>query len=161
VLIPRANVAQPKEDNIYPVAFAIGHAKYNANVVDINAADTTAFIALPGIGSKLANRIVGFREKLGGFYSVNQIAEVYGLSDSVFQQIKPLLQCDAGIIQKININTAGINELKAHPYIKYQVGNAVIQYRLQHGNFVDMDDLKQVHLVTDDLLQKLSPYISY
>ena len=161
VLIPRANVAQPKEDNIYPVAFATGHAKYNANVVDINAADTTAFIALPGIGSKLANRIVGFREKLGGFYSVNQIAEVYGLSDSVFQQIKPLLQCDAGIIQKININTAGINELKAHPYIKYQVGNAVIQYRLQHGNFVDMDDLKQVHLVTDDLLQKLSPYISY
>ena len=65
------------------------------------------------------------------------------------------------LFKKININTAGIDDLKAHPYIKYQVGNAVIQYRLQHGNFVDMDDLKQVHLVTDDLLQKLSPYISY
>lgn len=161
VRIPRANAAQPKEENIYPAAFATGHAKYNANVVDINAADTAAFIALPGIGSKLANRIVGFRQKLGGFYSVNQMAEVYGLSDSVFRQVKPFLQCDAGVIQRININTAGIDELKAHPYIKYQVGNAVIQYRLQHGKFLDMDDLKQVHLVTDELLQKLSPYISY
>lgn len=161
VRIARTKMAQPKEENVYPVAFATGRAKYNSNVVDINAADTAALIALPGIGSKLAKRIVGFREKLGGFYSVNQMAEVYGLSDSVFQQIKPLLQCDAGVIQKININTAGIDDLKAHPYIKYQVGNAVIQYRLQHGNFLDMDDLKQVHLVTDDLLQKLSPYISY
>lgn len=161
VRIARTKMAQPKEENVYPVAFATGRAKYNSNVVDINAADTAALIALPGIGSKLAKRIVGFREKLGGFYSVNQMAEIYGLSDSVFQQIKPLLQCDAGVIQKININTAGIDDLKAHPYIKYQVGNAVIQYRLQHGNFLDMDDLKQVHLVTDDLLQKLSPYISY
>ena len=118
-------------------------------------------IALPGIGSKLANRIIGFREKLGGFYSVDQIAEVYGVSDSVFQQIKPRLRCDSAIIKKININTAGIDELKAHPYIKYQVGNAVIQYRLQHGSFQNEDDLKRVHLVTDDLIKKWLPYIIY
>lgn len=129
--------------------------------IAINTADTTALKTLPGIGSRLANRIVSFREKLGGFYSVEQVAEVYGISDSVFQQIKPRLQCDPGAIQKININTAGIDELKAHPYIKYQVANAVIQYRLQHGNFQNRYDLKQVHLVSDHLLQKLEHYINY
>ena len=43
--------------------------------VDINTADTTAFISLPGIGSKLAARIVNFRDKLGGFYSIDQVGE--------------------------------------------------------------------------------------
>ncbi|WP_152269344.1 helix-hairpin-helix domain-containing protein [Agriterribacter humi] len=156
-----ANASQNKEKKIYPASFAAGSTKYTVSIVHINTADTTAFIALPGIGSKLAIRIISFREKLGGFYNVEQVAEVFGLSDSVFQQIRPRLQCNAGAIKKININTAGIDELKAHPYIKYQVGNAVIQYRLQHGNFQNEEDLKQVHLVTDDLIQKLLPYINY
>ncbi|MFL5808026.1 MAG: ComEA family DNA-binding protein, partial [Flavisolibacter sp.] len=46
------------------------------SIVSINEADTSAFIALPGIGSKLAERIILFREKLGGFYSVDQISEI-------------------------------------------------------------------------------------
>ncbi len=63
--------------------------------VDINTADTTAFIALPGIGSKLANRIIAFRAKLGGFDSIGRIREVYGLRDSVYQKLLPYLKCDS------------------------------------------------------------------
>ena len=44
-------------------------------VIDINLADTSAWIALPRIGSKLATRIVNFREKLGGFYAISQVAD--------------------------------------------------------------------------------------
>lgn len=134
---------------------------YPPEKVFINSADTSAFIALPGIGQKLAGRIVNFRKLLGGFYSVDQISEVYGLSDSVFQQIKPFLECQSGDIKKININTADIIELKAHPYIKYQLANAVIRYRTQHGRFEGAKDLKKVHLISDDLLKKLEPYILY
>ena len=76
--------------------------------IDINLADTTAFIALPGIGSKLADRIVRFREKLGGFYSTEQIGEVYGLADSVFQKIRSLLLMKPFQVKKININTCNI-----------------------------------------------------
>ena len=161
-LLPYVRIAA-KENISSPFHHNRNTKEHNQNTkpVAINTADTTAFMALPGIGSRLANRIVNFREKLGGFYSVEQVAEVYGLSDSVFQQIKSRLQCDPGVIKKININTAGIDELKAHPYIKYQVGNAVIQYRLQHGNFQNRYDLKQVHLVSDHLLKKLEPYINY
>jgi len=90
-------------------------ARYS--IIDVNTADTTAFISLPGIGNKLAARIVTFREKLGGFYSVEQIGETYGLPDSTFQKIKQYLKLDNASVKKININTATVDEMKAHPYI--------------------------------------------
>ena len=102
-------------------------------MVDVNTADTTAFVALPGIGSKLALRIVNFRDKLGGFYSVDQIAEIYGLPDSSFQRIKHLLKLDNPSIKKININTASKDEMKLHPYFKWNLANAIVEYRNQHG----------------------------
>ncbi len=89
------------------------------SIVDMNLADTTALIALPGIGSKLALRIINFRDKLGGFYSVNQVGETFGLPDSTFQKIKQYLKLKITSVRKININTATVDELKAHPYIKY------------------------------------------
>jgi competence ComEA-like helix-hairpin-helix protein len=128
--------------------------------IEINSADTTVFIALPGIGSKLAGRIIKFREKLGGFYNTAQIAEVYGLADSVFTKINPKLQCNPALVKQININTAGLEALKAHPYIKYQLANAVIQYRNQHGNFQSPEDLKRVALVTDEIFNKIAPYLT-
>lgn len=128
--------------------------------VDINLADTSAFIALPGIGSKLANRIVNFREKLGGFYSISQISEVFGLPDSTFQKIKPLLKLERAEIRKININTATLEELKAHPYIRFSLAGPIIAYRKEHGPFRDPESLKNIMVITPEIFLKLAPYIS-
>jgi competence ComEA-like helix-hairpin-helix protein len=128
--------------------------------ININEADTSAFISLPGIGSRLADRIIRFREKLGGFYSIDQIAEVYGLADSVFQKIKPLLQLGPFTINKIDINTATLEELKAHPYIKYAIANSIVQYRCQHGTFSTMEDLKKIVLITAEVYRKISAYLT-
>jgi competence ComEA-like helix-hairpin-helix protein len=128
--------------------------------VDINAADTASFIALPGIGSKLAGRIISFREKLGGFHSVSQLRETYGLADSVFQKIKPLLACNNPSPKQININTAGADELKQHPYIRWNLANAIIKYRQQHGPFGSVEDLAAIELFTPGLLEKLKPYLT-
>ncbi|HEU4904005.1 MAG TPA: helix-hairpin-helix domain-containing protein, partial [Flavisolibacter sp.] len=97
-------------------------------VVNINEADTAAFIALPGIGSKLSARIVAFREKLGGFYSVEQVGETYGLPDSTFQLIKGRLQIGAEEVRKLNVNTVTKEELKVHPYIRWNLANAIVEY---------------------------------
>jgi competence ComEA-like helix-hairpin-helix protein len=132
---------------------------YRHPVIDINTADTTAFIALPGIGSRLAARIVNFREKLGGFYTVQQIAEVYGIADSVFQKIKPYLQLKDPSVRKLNINTATIDELKRHPYIRYQIANAIIAYRNQHGPYSNLEELKKLVLVTEDIYEKMRAYL--
>ena len=130
-------------------------ASYKTPIIEINAADTTAFIALPGIGNKLANRIILYRDKLGGFTNVNQVGETFGLQDSVFQKLKPRLQCNGEAIRQININTSDATQLKTHPYIRWAMANAIVSYRGQHGNFKSIDDLKKIDLITEDAVQKL------
>jgi competence protein ComEA len=129
--------------------------------VDINSADTSAFIALPGIGSKLAARIVAFREKLGGFYDVRQVGEVYGVQDSVLQKLMPLLKCDDQLVRKININNAGKDELKTHPYIRWQLADVLIAFRNAHGSFMSAKDLSKIDMIDDDMLNRIMPYISF
>lgn len=128
-------------------------------VVDVNTADTSALIALPGIGSKLAQRILNFRDKLGGFYTTNQIGETYGLPDSTFQKLKPYLQVHGGL-KKLNLNAATKDELKTHPYIRWNLANAIVEYRAQHGPFKNLEDLKNIMLVDDATYAKLAPYVS-
>jgi DNA uptake protein ComE-like DNA-binding protein len=129
------------------------------STIDINAADTTVFSTLPGIGSKLSNRIITFREKLGGFYSTSQGAEIYGLPDSTFLKIKPYLITGDISIKKININTADANLLKQHPYIKWNLANAIVQYRQQHDDFKTIDELQNIALITPEVFAKISPYL--
>lgn len=128
--------------------------------IDINTADTSAFIALPGIGSKLAARIISFREKLGGFYSVDQVGETFGLPDSTFQKIKQFMKLENVSLRTININTATLEELKTHPYIRYNIAQPVIAYRNAHGPFQEKADLKKVMVVTEELYQKIAPYLT-
>ncbi len=135
-------------------------AKNFVDKIDINLADTTAFIKLPGIGSRLANRIISFREKLGGFYSIDQIGETYLLPDSTFQKIKSQLALKSKLTKKININSASVDEMKSHPYIRYYVANAIFQYRQQHGKFQSVEEIKKIMLVTDDIYNKASPYLT-
>jgi competence protein ComEA len=136
------------------------NGRFDISPVDINAADTTVFIALPGIGSRLATRIIQFREKLGGFHSIMQVAEIYGLKDSVFQLIKPFLILGTNGIKKININTAGIDSLNAHPYIQYPEARAIVQYRNQHGLFKDAGELLKISIINVEWLDRISPYLS-
>ncbi len=134
--------------------------KYSSQTIDVNTSDTSAYISLPGIGSKLAQRIVAFRDKLGGFYSVDQIKETYGLPDSTFMKIKPRLILTNPSIKQININIATLDEMRSHPYIRYAIGNAILQYRTQHGNFSSVDDIKKIMVITDDVFTKVSPYLT-
>jgi competence ComEA-like helix-hairpin-helix protein len=163
-LIPYVMIASAKKDfssNQHQFAETKIYPKKNSiQPVDINAADTSAFIALPGIGSKLSKRIITFREKLGGFYAVSQVAETYNLPDSTFQKIEKYLVLNSKAIKKININSATVDELKAHPYINYSIANAIVQYRQQHGNFKTVNDIRKIMLISDDFFDKASPYLS-
>lgn len=132
---------------------------FSTRIIEINSADTSDFIALPGIGSKLASRIVNFREKLGGFNSVNQMSETYGIPDSTFQKIKVRLRCANESIRKININSAEANELKVHPYIRWNIANAIVNFRTQHGPYKTIEDLRKIEIIPDELFNKIAPYV--
>ncbi len=169
-LLPFVRIAEPAAEkkeaaakNEYAAARQPSYAEKRAAApapIDINQADTTLWIALPGIGSKLAARIVNFRERLGGFYSVEQVSETYALPDSTFNKIKKSLQCDHPSLKQININTADAATLKQHPYIRWNLANAIVQYRAQHGNFTSVNDLQLIAQVTPDMFEKIRPYVT-
>jgi competence ComEA-like helix-hairpin-helix protein len=161
-LIPYIQIAA-KENNYTQKTYepkTFEKIKYTPVSIDINNADTAVFIALPGIGSKLAQRIINFRDKLGGFYKVEQLAETFGLPDSTFQNIKSGLRVNSSTIKQFNINTATVDEMKLHPYIRYNLANAIVQYRIQHNTFLDVTDLKKIMIVTDEMFNKVSPYLT-
>ena len=133
-------------------------ANRTATIIDINLADTSGFIALPGIGSKLANRIIAFREKLGGFHTVDQVKETYGLQDSTFVKILPFLKCDASMVRQLNINTVDVATLGSHPYFKWNLANAIVNYRKEHGEYKEVEDLLQINIIPERTFQKLAPY---
>ncbi len=128
--------------------------------VDLNSADTLALIELPGIGSKLANRIIRFRDKLGGFYSIDQVRETYGLPDSTFQRIMPYLFLGSKPLVRININTADAARLQEHPYIGRAAARSLVEYRIQHGPFKAVEEVLKVSSILPDQLKRVIPYLS-
>jgi len=127
--------------------------------LDINLADSAVWSRLPGIGFRLACRIVHFRDRLGGFHSIDQVKETFGLPDSTFQLIRPFLHCGETGVQKINLNMADLEGLQAHPYIRWKLAKEIIQYRAQHGGFKSIAELQQLALLDAENYKKLEPYL--
>lgn len=159
VLIEKTNISANYSAKNYSIPL-VEKRTYTPPIIDINLADTSAFITLPGIGSKLSQRIISFRDKLGGFYKIEQVAETFGIADSTFQKIKPRLQLSNPVVKQLNINLASAEELKLHPYVRYAIANAIVQYRSQHGNYAVLSDLKKIMLITDDIFIKMAPYLT-
>jgi len=136
-------------------------SKFNAQQkVEINSADSLSFVMMKGIGPAFAHRIIAFRKKLGGFYSVNQMKEVYGIDSIRFNSIVGNLIVDNSLITQINVNTSSILEFKKHPYINHNLANLIVAYRTTHGNYKTVEEIKKLNLITDELYRKLVPYLS-
>jgi DNA uptake protein ComE-like DNA-binding protein len=128
--------------------------------IEVNSADSSAFEQLYGIGPALSVRIIKFRRLLGGFYSIEQVGETYGISDTVFQNIRPHLKVNVALINKININEADYETLRKHPYIHAKIAHAIIGYRDKNGRFEDLDQLKTLKPVTDIVFEEIKPYLN-
>lgn len=133
--------------------------KKESIIIDINHADSLDFQALRGIGPVLSKRIIKYRNLLGGFVDINQIQEVYGISDSLFNTIKPLLRLDIVNIKQININQCDIKELNSHPYLDFYQSKAIIKYRQDKTHIDSIQELKLIQVIDPQTLNKLKPYI--
>lgn len=168
-LIPYVRLIQPQKEaepdpahTFTPLRTPARPAKpaYADLHIDINRTDSATLELLPGIGPRLAARIISFRDKLGGFYAVEQLAETYGLPDSTFQKIKSYLQAPSPLLTTININTADAEQLRQHPYIRWSGANSIVQYRRQHGPFKTREELLQVAAIPPELGKKLLFYVT-
>ncbi|MDH5365423.1 MAG: helix-hairpin-helix domain-containing protein [Cyclobacteriaceae bacterium] len=137
------------------------HSEKELIAFDINIADTAIIKQIRGIGSVLSNRIVKYREMLGGFNHINQLDEVYGLKDAPLEKLKELSFIGTEYsLKQININTANYFTLYQHVYINKKTANAIIEYRNQHSIYQSVDDLKNIHLISSELFEKVKPYLT-
>jgi DNA uptake protein ComE-like DNA-binding protein len=130
-------------------------------IVDLNSADTTLLMQVNGIGRGYAKGIVRFRQLLGGFVSVAQLSEVFGMRPENLEKIRPYCRVNTDLVQKIKVNVASAERLKAHPYIRFYKGKAIYELRRKKGKLHDITDLKELPELTPDDLVKLKPYLSF
>ena len=143
----------------------VHHQKYMEKpkevvMVELNSADSVQLDRLKGIGSSFSKRIIKYRNILGGYISKEQLLEVYGFDQDKLNLIKDNISVDASFITRININTASLDELKKHPYIKYNLAQLIINYRKQHGNYKSLNELKKLDLITNEVYDKIVPYLT-
>jgi hypothetical protein len=128
--------------------------------LDINQADSVAWVGLKGIGPGYAKRILVYRERLGGFYQVDQLKDVYGMDSMWVNANKGHLLVGAGIYKKIAVNRVGWNEFR-HPYISYAQVKVFMGYRKHHPVLQDFQALEQIKLLDHSMWNRLRPYLSF
>ncbi len=127
--------------------------------VNICIAGTEELEYLPGIGTILSERIVKYRELLGGYVDVKQIKEVYGITDSTFKLIEHSIFTEPEKYQGIGLNTATTKELYKHPYITKYQAKAIIKYREVVGKFTSIEELAKNNILDSLTLKKVGPYL--
>ena len=130
-------------------------------VVDINTADTLTLQLLHGIGPAYARRIVNYRNRLGGFVRTDQLLEVYGFTDELYQHILPYLALSADGVHRIDINTVSLKQLIRHPYIDYYQARDIVALRNGGQRFAEPADLLLSPTMDDSTLLRLAPYLDF
>lgn len=129
-------------------------------VIDLNTTDSATLVRLNGIGPTLAGKIVGRRRALGGFLRHEQLLEVYRFPDSTFSMLREKLAIRPEAIHRINLNTATEEDLMKHPYIGERMARNIILYREGLRRFDNIQQLRQVPLMNEEIYRKLAPYFS-
>lgn len=128
--------------------------------LDINLADSIQLLSVYGIGPVLSKRILTFRDRLGGFVSLDQLKEVYGLDTSVVQNLKKRFRIHPDFHPRtIKLNSATLDDLDNHPYISRKEAMAILTYKKQHQSFQSIDQLEEIITLSPTMIQKLRPYL--
>lgn len=126
---------------------------------DINTADTSQLISLKGIGSKLAARIVKYRDALGGIINTDQFNEIYGLDTLALAQLRQYAFIKNGFEpKKLDIHQALLTDFQNHPYLSKRESSILFNYMLQHPN-ISKNDILEMKGVSKGKLEKLMPYL--
>lgn len=132
---------------------------YSIKKVNLNTADSLELVSLKGIGPFYAKTILKYRNQLGGFYSANQLLEVWKFDEEKLNTIIAAIEIDTSNINKININTCTAKQLK-HPYLNWSQVNAIINYRNKHGNYNEVNEIKNTSLISDETFAKIHQYLT-
>jgi len=128
-------------------------------IVEVNSATLNDLTKLKGVGESYAQRIIKYRDLLGGFYESKQLLEVYGLDSARYNSFSTNIKIDTNTIVKIDINKANYKNLLRHPYLtKYQT-EALLKYKEIMGNFSEIEQIPENNLLTKEEFVKVRPYL--
>ena len=130
-------------------------------VVELNTADTTTLKKVPGIGSSFAKRIVGYRNLLGGYYSVVQLSEVYGIDEDRYNALAQWFSADPSLVSTLAVNELPQDSLRRHPYINYGQAKVISQLRKQKGKLMGWENFQLLDEFTDADKIRLQHYLSF
>jgi competence protein ComEA len=130
-------------------------------LIELNSCDSALLVTLPGIGPVLSGRIIKFRRFLGGYATVNQLKEVYGLPLETFEHVKGLVFVDSSLISRTRINSAAFDALLRIPYIERYEVTAILKYRELEGKLSGVSDLTDNKLITEEKAILVKPYLSF
>lgn len=126
-------------------------------IISLNSADTTELKKIPGIGSSIARMMVNYRERLGGFFRIEQLQEIHLKAE----KLRPWFSIDIQQTRRINLNKAGMERMLHHPYINYYQAKVIIEYRKKKGSLKSLKQLSLYEEFTPIDLERLEPYICY
>lgn len=141
--------------SVHPEPVVLKYAE--GTKVDLNQADTSMLKRVPGIGSILARRIVAYRDRLGGFYRVEQLQEIMHV-DTV---VNKWFRIDSCGIRRLEVNRAGLDELRRHPYMDFYKAKAILEYRRKRGKINGLSRLALFEEFSGKDLERLLPYLSF
>ena len=130
-------------------------------IVDVNVVDSATFVELPQLGSYTAGRIVSYREKLGGFISLEQLREVKGIDSARYEAIFPYLRLENAEIHLLDINRADFKTLVNHPYLNYNQVKAIVNHREKKGMVKNWAQLQTVVGEKEPINPLIERYLKY
>lgn|SRR5574344_2031900 len=151
--VPKSSLAKPRTDSVckYPVKL-----KQSERIV-LNDADTDALKKIPGIGPVFARSIVNYRNRLGGFCSVEQLKEIADFPEEAIKYVV-IQKSD---VKKINVNKLTLAQLRRHPYINFYQAKDIVDYRRLHGKIQSIHDLWLLKDFPPEEIKRLEPYVEY
>lgn len=129
--------------------------------IGINGADSATLCTIKGIGPKTAGRIVAYRERLGGFVRVEQLAEVAGMTEANYERILQQIYCDSCGIRKIHINFAAPEEFGEHPYMSSRILRKIMNRRQQKGGWITPEAFYEEDILSPEEAARVAPYLSF
>ena len=134
--------------------------KKNPVIIDIAHADSLELIKIKGVGNVIANRIIKYRDKLGGFYSKNQLKEVYGISEDYIATILKQTTLSSTEVSQLSLNNDSFKRFVNHPYLQYEDVKKIFEHKQTTGGFNQVKDLQRFNILPDSIFSKVAPYLT-
>ncbi|MCF6182977.1 helix-hairpin-helix domain-containing protein [Lutibacter sp.] len=132
----------------------------NVVIKDINTATISDFKKVSGIGNKLAERIIKYRNKLQGFSFNSQLYEVWYLDKDVADRaLKRFQVIKKPNISKIDINEATAKQLYNNVYINYNLAKIILSYRDEVAEIQSIEELKKIDSFPLDKFNLIALYL--